>query len=720
MFDPHEVALRAQELSSELGRTIEPGLDVFAVNVRLGRKEEREWTYIRKDGSRFPVRLSVTALRDAEGQIGGLLGIATDISERKQAEAALQEAKGAAEAANSAKSKFLANVSHEIRTPLNAIVGMADLLAETPLTSEQHDYVQIFQKAGHNLLVLINDILDLSKIEAGHLDLETIDFDLDEVLERTGELMAMPAQTKDLELAFYVKPDVPTFLSGDPNRLRQLLINLIGNAIKFTKQGEVVVRVENDAEGGEPGRLRFSVSDTGIGIPAEKTEEIFEQFTQADASVAGDYGGTGLGLAITKKLVERMGGRIWVESQVGRGSTFIFTACFGVQPDSRPRKEFVQVDLGGSKILVVDDNSTNRLILKEICAKWGAVVTEALDGQQALAELKQAQQGGTPYRLVLMDVRMPGMDGFQAFQLIHDDPCLRDTKVLMLTSDFRGDDLTRCSALGLAGHLTKPIRRSLLMQAVTAAIRESPATTQEPPTAIPQVGMKLPTLKILLVEDFADNREVIRAYVKKTPYKLDMAENGKIGVDKFKAEPYDLVLMDIQMPVMDGYAATRAMRAWETETGRPPTAIIALTAYALKEESEKSFAAGCTAHLTKPIKKAALLDAIVRYTGVQPPSEVGIGSGPQPSKVLVQVEEELRELMPEFLANRHHDVETIRTALEKEDFETIRHLGHGLKGAGGSYGLQTFSEIGEGVRTGCWGEKRQRDRKTSGRIDELS
>lgn len=717
IHDPQEVARRAEELSGELGMRIDPGFDVFVAKARLGKSEEKEWSYIRKDGSRFPVRLSITALRDKEGEIRGFLGIARDITERKRAEENLQKAKEAAEVANRAKSDFLASMSHEIRTPLNAIIGMADLLTETPLTAEQRNYVELFRNAGDNLLYLINDILDLSKVETGHLELETADFDLGDLLEQTAELMAMSAHIKGLELALHMNTDVPTRLTGDPNRLRQLLINLIGNAVKFTERGEVVIHVENDQESGDPGMLRFSVSDTGMGIPPDKTDKIFERFTQADRSIARSYGGTGLGLAITQKLVELMGGRIWVDSQVGQGSTFTFTARFEIRPDLQPQKPLPQVDLCGSKILVVDDSATNRLILREMLAGWGAVVTDVPDGQQALAELKRAQEANMPYRLVLLDGRMPGMDGFQVAERIKDGPSLPGATVLMLTSDTPRDDMIRRRTLGFAGRLIKPIRRSVLLQAITAAMGGTAAVSPEPTAAMPQAPVNQPALKILLVEDFADNRQVIQAFLKRTSHHLDMAENGEIGVEKFKAGHYDLVLMDIQMPVMDGYAATRAIRAWEKETGRPLTAIIALTANALKEETEKSLKAGCTAHLTKPIKKAALLQAIATYVVTHQPFTTATGCAGREPKVLVRVEEEFRSLMPDFLTNRRQDVESIRRALDEDDFETIRSLGHGMRGAGGCYGFDSISALGEGFERAACEKNNMEIRK---RLAELS
>ena len=547
-------------------------------------------------------------------------GIATIVIDNALLYQEAEEAKEAAVAATEAKSEFLANMSHEIRTPMNAILGMADLLWESPLSSEQKKYVKIFRNAGESLLDIINDILDISKVEAGQIELEEIPFDLRETVEKACEMMALKAHEKDLELLCQISTDTPTRLMGDQVRLRQVLINLMGNAVKFTHEGEIILEVTQkeisrvDDESGIV-ELSFSVRDTGIGIPKEKQPQIFESFTQADSSTTREYGGTGLGLTICKRIVELMGGGIRVESEPGQGCTFSFTVRFGINKGYTPAEVPLPADIKGLRVLIVDDNATNRLILDETLTGWGAIISEAQNGQECLEVIKQAERVGEPFQLILIDGKMPIMDGFEAVEKIRERFGHLNQTVMLLTSDDSSAKISKAKKSGVPVCLVKPVKRHELKEAIRSALGQvKPAEVKDKTVPAGETRVEERALKILVVEDGKENQMLIRAYLKKSPHSLDMAENGQIGVHEFMSDPYDLVLMDMRMPVMDGYTATREIRRWEQKEGRTPTPIIALTAHALKEDRQKCLDAGCSDYLSKPVKKADLLKKIEEHS----------------------------------------------------------------------------------------------------------
>jgi len=560
------------------------------------------------------------------------------IAELERTQKQLIDAREAALAASHAKSEFLSSMSHEIRTPMTAILGMADLIGETDLDEEQRKFLDVMTNNGNSLLQLINDVLDLAKVESGRLTLEQVGFDLGDLMNTVGEALAVRAHEKGLELAIRVLPEAPAELVGDPLRIRQILINLVGNAVKFTERGSVTASV--GLEPGDSRFLHFSVADTGIGIRPELAESIFSDFTQADASTTRQYGGSGLGLAIAKRLVAMMDGRIWVESELGKGSTFHFTTRFEPHRGDSVKidRPVVDVDLHGVRTLVVDDTPINRLIVREMLSATGAEVSEADSARNALAEIERASLNGRPYALLVLDYRMPVIDGIELMGMLRAKGLAHHMVVVMLTSDDLKIQLSRAHQVGLDAYLVKPIKRAELLDAVKMALgtaqarRKTAAHPVRPAADAPAADAPLATtpvsdsrmIRVLLAEDSRDNTMLIELFLRNTRYHLDTAENGEVAVAKFRAGDYDAVLMDINMPVMDGYAALREIRNWEREQKIRETPVIALTASAFREDAQRALAAGFRMHVAKPIKKATLTDALTEVTGVATDS----GSGP--------------------------------------------------------------------------------------------
>jgi PAS domain S-box-containing protein len=584
-----------KEFIAELWQTISSG--------RVWKGEIKNRT---KNGGTYWVDTTIVPFRDAEGKPVQYIAIRSDITALKRIQEDLLGAKEVAEAASRAKSEFLANMSHEIRTPLNGVMGMTDLALETELTPEQREYLETVKMSSDSLLTVINDILDFSKIEAGKIDLEDTDFNLRDSLETTLKTLALRADEKGLELMCEVAPEVPEVVRGDSTRLRQIVINLVGNAIKFTDKGEIAVKVQIESKGNGDCICRFTVADTGIGIPESKRELIFAPFSQADTSTTRKYGGTGLGLTISTRLVQMMGGKIWVESEMGHGSQFHFTVRLGVAE----AKEIVlgtvapSEVLRGVRVLVVDDNRTNCRILEGMLLRWHMKPSVVNGGQAALEQLSAARQAGEPYKLILTDMHMPDMDGFGLVEQIRKSPELATATIMMLTSAGHRGDAARCEELGVAAYLLKPVRQSELREAVARVLGARPQGGAIPLiTRFSLQDAREPDayLSVLLAEDNLVNQRLAVRLLEKRGHRVVVAGTGVEALRALEKERFDLVLMDVQMPEMDGLEATAAIREKEKSTGAHQ-AIVALTAHAMKGDREKCMAAGMDGYLTKPIR----------------------------------------------------------------------------------------------------------------------
>ena len=681
--------------------------------ILAGKTWKGDFINKKKNGDEFWESASISPIKNNNGEITHFVAVKQDITERKYMEKELIRAKQAADDANKSKGDFLANMSHEIRTPMNAVIGMAHLALKTDLTTKQRDYLNKIQSSANSLLGIINDILDFSKIEAGKLDMESVEFNLEDVMDNLANLITVKAQEKeDLEVLFSTNRDVPRFLVGDPLRLGQILINLSNNAVKFTDTGEIVVSTELLKRNEEQVTLKFSVSDTGIGLTKAQAGKLFQSFSQADTSTTRKYGGTGLGLTISKRLTEMMGGEIWVESKYGEGSTFIFTANFGLGKERAKRVFKPSKDLRGIRVLVVDDNATSRSILQEMLESFSFEVTVAASGEEGITELENAD-GDQPFELVIMDWKMPVMDGIEASKRIKEHTSLsKIPPIVMVTAYGREEVMQQADQVGLEGFLLKPVSPSMLFDAIMEVFGK---TLAEVSWAAQRKEKKADVYKIiqgariLLVEDNEINQQVAKEILEGAGVNISIAVNGQEAVDAVKENNYDAVLMDVQMPVMDGYTATREIRNLKSEIRNVP--IIAMTAHAMAGDEDKSLQAGMNGHVTKPIDPDQLFatlqkwlqPTIKRMTAQKPVDSVEAAVGEKLLSTEYELPESLpgfdlsdglkrlqgnkrlyRKLLINFSADYRSTANDIRIAIDSKDFEQAHSLVHNLKGLAGN------------------------------------